>query len=524
MNKRKETLILIAGFLSIIAIIAIVASVIVFHSLLYLFLIAAVFYLFSVCLSFYLLNSKRISNVKLCWIFVVLSLPIFGFFLFVIFGINPLLRFKRKDYLKRQKRYIEFENFEFTKKFLSDETIDCDERHMFSYCFNVQKRPVYENNQIRIVSNQKNLFSESINLIRSAKKFIHLQYYIISDSVWLRTIANELIKKVRQGVVVRFIYDWVGSYKRGSNKILKTLRKEGVLIGEFNPVTVTRYTSKTNFRCHRKCLIVDNLVAMYGGSNIGDEYIRYHKWFNNWEDSNVFVTGEVVNTLNLIFILDWTSYCDIYNNQISKDDLYLNKQKYLSIQKPVLENAKNKVIAQIVETSPGYNEKSIHDLIVSMFSKANKRIWIITPYFIPSDSILAALRTAAISGVDVRIIMPGMPDDKNYILTINRYHYDSLIEADIKIYEYQGFIHSKEIIIDDDISVLGTFNLDFRSLFINYESAMIIKDPTTNQRYHELFLNLCMQSTRIKQNTFSKKKKRIIKWKMAFINIYHPLL
>lgn len=524
MNKRKETLILIAGFLSIIAIIAIVASVIVFRSLLYLFLILAVFYLFSVCLSFYLLNSKRISNVKLCWIFVVLSLPIFGFFLFVIFGINPLLRFKRNDYLKRQKKYIEFENFEFTKKFLNDETIDCDERHMFSYCFNVQKRPVYENNQIRIVSNQKNLFSESINLIRSAKKFIHLQYYIISDSVWLRTIANELIKKVRQGVVVRFIYDWVGSYKRGSNKILNTLRKEGVLIGEFNPVTVTRYTSKTNFRCHRKCLIVDNLVAMYGGSNIGDEYIRYHRWFNNWEDSNVFVTGEVVNTLNLIFILDWTSYCDIYNNQISKDDLYLNKEKYLSIQKPVLQNLENKAIAQIVETSPGYNEKSIHDLIVSMFSKANKRIWIITPYFIPSDSILSALRTASISGIDVRIIMPGMPDDKNYILTINRYHYDSLIEADIKIYEYQGFIHSKEIIIDDDISVLGTFNLDFRSLFINYESAMIIKDSITNQRYHELFLNLCKQSTRIKQNTFSKKKKRIIKWKMAFINIYHPLL
>lgn len=208
---------------------------------------------------------------------MILSLPVFGFLLFVLFGINPLLRFKRNDYLNYQAAFIKHENFEFTKRFLKKSDLDENTRHIFSFSVNSEQRPIYENNAIEVIKNPKDLYEKSLALIEQAKDFIHLQYYIISDGVWLRSIANALIRKVREGVKIRLIYDWLGAYNRGANKIINALKKAGVFVGAFNPATVTKYTSKTNFRCHRKCLIVDNKLALYGGSNIADEYIRYAK-------------------------------------------------------------------------------------------------------------------------------------------------------------------------------------------------------------------------------------------------------
>ena len=146
-----------------------------------------------------------------------------------------------------------------------------------------------------------------------------------------------------------------------------------------------------------------------------------------------------------------------------------------------------------------------------MFAKAKLKIMIITPYFVPTESILIALRTAALSGVDVQIIMPGMPDDKSYILTMNRSHYEKLLDANIKVYEYHGFIHAKIILIDDDLTITSTFNLDFRSFFINYESALIVKNQKTHNDYQNIFEQLRTQSDQISPNYFSNKQKKIIK-------------
>lgn len=146
-----------------------------------------------------------------------------------------------------------------------------------------------------------------------------------------------------------------------------------------------------------------------------------------------------------------------------------------------------------------------------MFAKAKSKIMIITPYFVPTESILIALRTAALSGVDVQIIMPGMPDDKSYILTMNRSHYEKLLDANIKVYEYHGFIHSKIILIDNDLTITSTFNLDFRSFFINYESALIVKNQKTHNDYQNIFEQLRIQSDQISPNYFSNKQKKIIK-------------
>lgn len=522
MNRRKEIFILFAGFFSIFIFSVTITSILLFSSWIYALVIGALWYFISIIIAFYILNStRRIVNVRMCWIFVILGIPILGLSIFLLFGINPLIRLRQKTYLQHQEELTQFENFEFSHKYFQDPNQDINYRQIFRYGYNCETRPVYQNNDIQVIENQSHLFRESIKLIRSAKLFIHLQYYIISDSVWMRTIANELIKKARTGVRVRFIYDWVGSYKRDTQKIIKKLKEAGIIVAIFNPKTVTRYTSKTNFRCHRKCLIVDNHTAIYGGSNLGDEYIRLAPNIINWEDSNIVVKGQVVNTLNLLFCLDWGTYCEIGRNQKHLDDLKENRKKYFP--KYEVQHIQP-TIAQVIEKSPNYDSFELSGLLSTIIARAKKRIWIVTPYFIPTDSIIEALKVASLSGVDVRIIVPGLPDDKKYILTINRFHYDRMLNSNIKIFEYNGFIHSKLILIDDAFVSIGTFNFDFRSLYINYESALLVKDNAIASQYEKVFKNYLRQSSLININTFTPGQKRIIRFKMAFMNAYHPLL
>ncbi|WP_027123689.1 cardiolipin synthase [Mycoplasmoides pirum] len=522
MNRRKEIWILFVGTFAFLLLVGLFFTLIYFRNWVYVSIVIIAYYLFSIVLAFYLFNSsKRIINVKLCWILVIFCIPIMGLFIFLIFGINPLLRIKRKKYIKNQEKWIKYESFDFSKSFLSESNSEYNQ--FFNYAFTLQNRPIYSGNEFELI-NSNNLYKKSIELIRSAKKFIHLQYYIVADGVWFRTIANELIKQAKKGIKIRFIYDWVGSYFRGYSKIIKKMREAGILIGVFNPKTFTKYTSKTNFRCHRKCLIVDNEKVLYGGSNLGDEYICYSSNLVNWYDNNLLISGLVVNTFNLIFCLDWRTNTSISKKQKNLDDLNTNKSFYLNVQsKELLNNISKDNIAQVFETSPSYNDFSLSTLLTNAISNAKKRIWITTPYFIPNTDITNALKFAATIGIDVRLVLPGFPDDKKYILTINRSHYDQLISSGVKIYEYNGFIHSKIILIDD-LTIFGTSNLDFRSLFINYESEAIIYNIDLSKKYENELQSLFKISKEIFDDSFSFNEKNLIKVKMWFLNIYHPLL
>ncbi|WP_169735592.1 phospholipase D-like domain-containing protein [Mycoplasmoides alvi] len=477
----------------------------------------------SIGFAFCIFNSKkRIINVRLCWILVIFCIPIVGLFIFLIFGLNPLLRMDKKTYMQNQKEWVHYESFEFTEKFLKDDTINSYYQNLFNYAYSLEKRPIYENNKIEIIDSTK-LYSESIRLIREAKKFIHIQYYIISDGIWLRSIANELIKQAKKGIKVRFIYDWVGSYRRKHEKIIEQMREVGIIVGIFNPKKFTKYTARTNFRCHRKCLIVDNEKALYGGSNIGDEYICYSPDFIHWYDNNIILSGECVKTLNLIFSLDLTVNCFIPAWQKDMDDLEDNKKFYLDTKIDV-NKFNNKTIAQVFERTASYADFNMTTMLISAFANAKKRIWISTPYYIPGDSITDLLKFAALSGIDVRLIVPGYPDDKKYILTINRSHYKSLLQTGIKIYEYNGFDHAKMILIDDELTISTTSNLDFRSLIINYESGILIKDKKVAEKFQEEMMKLFYSSNLVNENMLTKHEWNWIRFKMLFINIYHPLL
>lgn len=426
-----------------------------------------------------------------------------------MFGIIPLSIRNFKDSKLKNKDFHKYENYEFTKKYIKENELD---DLIFVYNFN--KSPIYKNNKYTFID-QKELMKASIDLINSAEEFIHIHYYIISDCLWFDEISKALINKAKENIKIRLMYDWAGSYKRIKKSSIAKLKKSGIEIEVFNPKTFNLYTSNTNFRSHRKGIIIDNKKCLTGGSNIGDEYLNLRKGYNNWMDLNFIVEGEIVNSLNLSFCNDWINYSS-YSFQKEKDT---NFYKNFKIFKSDDEN-----ISQVINSSPNISINPFLQILESTITLAKKKITIVTPYFLLHDSIVSSLICASIKGVKVKIILPNAPDDKKYILTINRSNYKKMLDANIEIYEYAGFMHSKIILVDNETSILGTNNMDFRSLLINFETAIFVMSQKTNKKLNEICLDYIKNSSLIKEEEmktlFSKKEKM----KMNLINIVHPLL
>lgn len=514
MNRKKANLISFASIIVFVLLIFICSWItIIFISLninsLILLSSFTVLYILQSIVAFFIFNSKRIVNVKLCWVFIIYFLPLFGMAFFLMFGIIPLSIKNFKDSKLKNKDFHKYEDYKFTKRYIKE-----NELNDFAFAYNFNKSPIYKNNEYTFIE-QNVLMKTSIDLIKSAKEFIHIHYYIISDCVWFEEISKALIEKAQENIKIRFMYDWAGSYKRIRKSSIQKLKNAGIEIEVFNPKTFNLYTSNTNFRSHRKGIIIDNRKCLTGGSNIGDEYLNLRKNYNNWMDLNFIVEGEIVNSLNLSFCYDWINYSS-YSFKKEKD---INFYKNFKIFKSTDEN-----ISQVINSSPNISINPFLQILSSMFILAKKTITIVTPYFLLHDSIISSLMYASIKGVKVKIILPNAPDDKKYILTINRSNYKKLLDANIEIYEYIGFMHSKIIIIDDNISIVGTNNMDFRSLLINFETAILIDSKKTNEKLDKICIDYINNSILIKEESlkilFSQKEKM----KMNLINIIHPLL
>lgn len=481
----------------------------------YMVIIISLLYIFNSVTCFYILNSKkRILNVRLCWIFVINLVPIAGLFAFYIFGIVPFKIRNTNEIKKMSEKFNNYEDYTFTKKFLN--VNENNKKYVdFKFIYNYSSNAIYENNNIRIID-QSDMFDETIKLIEQAEEFIHLQYYIISDSAWFKFLIEALVKKAKQGIKIRFMFDWAGSHKRFNQANIDYLQKNGVEVKIFNPQGFNKYTSITNFRSHRKGIIVDNKYCITGGSNIGDEYINLRKGYDNWKDLNFFIEGEIVNSINLRFCNDWIYYTN-FNKKNEDKDFY----KFFKIHKA---KSKNKMICQIINSSPEFDVAIFQSSISAKITNAKKSIWIFTPYLLIPDEIKNQLIFAGIKGLDVRIMVPHYPDDKKFILASNRSTYGKLLNANVKIYEYHGFLHSKAIIIDDDQTIIGTNNMDFRSLIINFETSISIVSNSFNADMKKVFLEDMKVSKFITTDYLENKMKLKTRLFIAIINIIHPLL
>lgn len=409
---------------------------------------------------------NRHPSKTITWLMVLAVFPVAGFIFYMFFGQSY-----RKRRLFRKRTFID-EHHILSDNLNRSLTLDELQRvgeHQYSLmklAHRLGQHPVSFKTETEILTNGDATFREIIQAIKSAKHHIHLEYYIIRHDEIGTEIKELLIQKVKEGVEVRLLYDAVGSWKL-SKKFVNELKRAGVEVMVFFPVRIPMINHKINFRNHRKIVIIDGSIGFIGGLNIGDEYLGKSRSLGFWRDTHLKVTGEAVRSLQLIFMQDW-----FYTTGITLDSpLYL--------QVTPIESTPSGA-AQMVPGGPDSEWEVIKSLFFSMITSARHSIWIASPYFIPDEDMLSALRIAALSGIDVKLLVPSRPD-KRIVFYASHSYFPELLEAGVKIFEYQnGFLHSKVVIVDHELASIGTSNMDMRSFHLNFEvNAFLYRTEST---------------------------------------------
>lgn len=443
----------------------------------------------SVVFILYTILQPTESAYKIAWIIIMCIAPMFGAWLYLYFG--------NKRSLKPITNRIKKGNRRFSYKYTTDESVikyfNENDRRLYQSIKEISdftSYPIVFNQSAKYYSLGEEMFEDMIKDLLNAKKFIFLEYFIISDGYFLDTLTTILKNKVLEGVDVRILYDDLGSISTYSLDNVKDLRKHGIQVTAFNPLIFVKST--LNNRDHRKMLIIDNEIAYSGGINIADEYINKKERFGHWKDTGFRVIGDAVNTFTYMFIEFWNAYSTKrLNNTFLKESL-TNK------------DYKDGIIFSYYD-SPA-NEKQIsNNLIIDLLYQAQDYAWVYTPYLILGENLMQAFINAAKRGVDVRIIVPGIPD-KKIVYRMTRSYYAPLNAAGVKIYEYTpGFLHAKSLLIDDDKGTIGTVNLDYRSLFLHFENnSFFYKSKILNDLKND-FIDTMQKSKEIKTKDIKKK-------------------
>jgi len=431
-----------------------------------------------VLVSIMIVLDNRNSSRTVAWLLILIFLPGLGLFLYLYIGQNHR---KRKTFKTKQKQdYRVVKNLLGAQVFFLEHMKDTGDENsvkekLIPLLLNNADSPVTTNNQVNILLNGEETFNEIIEEISRATHHIHMEYFIIRDSEIGRKIQKLLIKKAREGVQVRLIYDAVGSW-RLSNEFIRPLIEAGVKVEVFLPVTLPFFGSSLNYRNHRKVLIIDGKTGFLGGINIGDEYLGKNERFGFWRDTHLKIVGEAIYVLQVIFLRDWY----FVSQEEVEGKEFFPKQGY-----------SGNTTLQITSSGPDVYFQSIHHGIFTAISSANKCVYITSPYLVPDESLLLAIKTAALRGVDVRILMPEKPDHMT-VFWASKSHYMELLETGVRIYQYtKGFIHSKTIVVDDEVTTIGTANIDIRSFQLNFEvNAFIYNADVTTSMKEQFFQDL----------------------------------
>ncbi|MFP3885535.1 cardiolipin synthase [Priestia filamentosa] len=432
---------------------------------------------------------NRHPNQTITWLVVLGSFPLFGFIFYIFFGRNVRKRrlFEKKG--KLDEKVLKEQEGELFKDV--QHPFNQHEKRLFHLAHNVGKSPISFKTETETLTNGTETFATIINALYSARHHIHLEYYIVRSDKLGNQIKEILIEKALQGVKVRFLYDAVGSFKL-KKKYIKELVKAGVEMVPFLPVTFPLLTSKVNFRNHRKLIIVDGSIGFVGGLNIGEEYLGHSRHYGFWRDTHLKIRGEGVRSLQLTFLQDWY--------YMTGEDL-LNSMYLFS----TLPDVKKDGGVQIIAGGPDREFQVIKQLFFSMITTARESVWIASPYFIPDEDIVTALKVASLSGVDVRILTPKRPD-KKIVFYASRSYFPELMGAGVKIYEYEkGFLHSKIIIVDHEIASIGTANMDMRSFHLNFEVNAFLYKTGSTQKLVYAFLEDFEDANHLESKQFAQR-------------------
>ncbi|OEH86676.1 cardiolipin synthase [Desulfuribacillus stibiiarsenatis] len=413
------------------------------------------------------------------WLMVLYLLPVVGFLFYIFFGRNlrKKKRVKRKEMINPigdVEAILETQRLVLKQKesFLDEKYYS--KKRLMNLLLRNNFSPFSINNKANVLTNGKEKFKAVFEALENAKDHIHIEYFIMKDDKLGTAIRNKLIKKAKEGVKVRIIYDGVGSWRVDFfPSFFAPLRALGADIHCFVPIRVPFLNSKINYRNHRKIIIVDGQVGFVGGINIGDEYLGKGRRFGFWRDTHLRLEGDAVYFLQRIFLQDWEF--------VAKESL--NDARYF----PSHGNLGDTLV-QVAASGPDTDWESIMQLYYSVMASAQEKIYITTPYFIPDDSILMALKTAALSGLDVRIIIPNRPD-YHVVFWATQSYLEELIEAGVKIYQYKkGFVHAKIVMVDGVVASVGTANMDLRSFQLNFEVNAFLFQQEVVERLEQDFL------------------------------------
>ncbi len=483
------------------------------------------FNILAVVLALYIINKDTRLYFKLSWVFFILCFPVAGCPCYFLFGRSDLTR-KRRKRLAKVHEQISVHRQE-DPKIKNQLKEDENAWHQSEYITKNGKYPIYQEKETTYYKSGEDMFPQFLEDLRSAKEYIFLEYFILAPGVMLDSIVDILEQKVKEGVHVRLLYDDVGSIKCLPNHYYRGLQEKGIHCALFHPFRPMMSIIMNN-RDHRKICVVDGRIAYTGGVNLADEYINEIERFGYWKDEAIRVTGESAWGFAMMFMELW-NYCvggdedcmkfcpkeylpqsdadalekenvDTVKVGTSADVVHIggqeecNNESVKSDEKEANDSDKTKVCEQTAvvnndkafcnqaergyvqpfSDSPLDHEYISENLYLNIINRANRYVYIFTPYLITSQEIATALITAAKSGVDVRIVTPEIPDKKlPYLLTQS--NYEPLIKDGVKIYQYTpGFIHSKCILADDIYGVVGTINLDYRSLYLHFECGVYL--------------------------------------------------
>ncbi len=454
---------------------------------------------------------KRDPVKSLSWIGVMLFLPVVGIVLYATFGQG--LRRRRKLGLKEasmkqrlariaDKQRIEINNLHFDIFPDISDNLNVIRLLLFN-----NLSPISKDNDVKILVNAVDTLEEIKKELRKATKFIHLEYYIMEKGDMFNEIIEILEDKANQGVEVRMIFDAVGSWGLKNSDVWR-LRHSGIKCVSFFPVIFPRFTRRLNHRNHRKIIVIDGLVGFTGGINIADRYITGTRSMWHWRDTHLKIEGSAVMSLETIFAADWS-----FSSSDKIDDLYYASTK----------EHHGSVAIQIASSGPDSDWSSIMQAFFLAITTAKKHIYISTPYFIPTNAILTALKVAAMSGIDVRILIPKRADTK---LThwATRSYIAELLDAGVSVYRYlKGFNHSKTIMIDSVFSSVGTVNMDVRSFEDNFEVTAMIYDKGVTQELESQFLEDLVRAKLITKEEWGNNS-RISHFYEGLARLLSPLL
>ncbi|PDM40066.1 cardiolipin synthase [Parageobacillus yumthangensis] len=424
------------------------------------------------------------------WLVVLGSFPLIGFFFYLMFGRN----YRKQRLFQKKAMLVEqtFLKFQGQREWAIEQMpIGEHQRPLLQLAHRIGKSPVSLATETRVLTNGEETFSTIFEELEKATHHIHLEYYIVRHDEVGQKLKTILIEKAKKGVHVRFLYDAVGSWKL-SKTYIQELRDAGVEMIPFSPVRLPFLSNTINFRNHRKIIVIDGTIGFVGGLNIGDEYLGKDKYFGFWRDTHLWIRGEAVRTLQLIFLQDW----------YYMTGKTLLTPEYLS---PELVHYDGQGGVQLIAGGPDQKWEVIKHLYFAMITSAQRSIWIASPYFVPDEDILTALKIAALSGLDVRILAPKRPD-KKIVFYASRSYFPELLEAGVKIYEYsKGFLHSKIMIVDGELASIGTANMDMRSFHLNFEVNAFLYHTDSTKKLVADFLEDLKEASPIDYETFQQR-------------------